>query len=321
MTSKRILTATGAARRRGGRGLAIACLGVFLPWAAGVAADVYQATVPLTGATEADRATAFAEALKVAAVRASGRPEAASAPRVVAAATDARSYLQQYSTTTDRMLRVGFDARALEQLLQQAGLPVWPAERPETTVLLILPGAARAVTALERAPERTELERAADARGVSLAWPSGVVDAAEARAQIAAGGTTLLAVPAQGGWEWTFAHAGEVANARGGVAAGAALVADRLAARYATAATRSVNEVSIRVDGVQGVRDYAALTQYLEGLSLVRSVDVRELSGDGVRLQLAVRGDLDLLRSIFALHGRLQPAAAARGTPEFHWQP
>ncbi len=75
----------------------------------------------------------------MAAVQASGRPEAASAPRVVAAAAEPDSYVQQYSTTADRMLKVGFDARAMEQLLQQAGLPLWPAERPATLVLLFMP--------------------------------------------------------------------------------------------------------------------------------------------------------------------------------------
>jgi hypothetical protein len=65
--------------------------------------------------------------------------------------------VQQYATTTDRMLKVGFDGRAIERLLQQAGLPLWPAERPATTILLFLPtfaGAARAVTAADRPPER-----------------------------------------------------------------------------------------------------------------------------------------------------------------------
>ena len=104
----------------------------------------------MKGATEADRAAAFGDALKVAAVRASGRSAAASAARVVAAAADPMKYVQQYSTTADRMLKVGFDARAMEQLLLQAGLPLWPAERPVTTVYLFPAGAARAVSELCR---------------------------------------------------------------------------------------------------------------------------------------------------------------------------
>ena len=117
---------------------------------------LYQAAVPLKSTAEADRATAFGEALKIAAVRASGRRDAGDAAAIAAAAADPSRYVQQYSTTADRMLKVGFDGRAMEQLLQQAGLPLWPSERPTTTVLLFVPaiaGGARAVTAAERPPE------------------------------------------------------------------------------------------------------------------------------------------------------------------------
>ena len=74
---------------------------------------LYQAAVPLKSTTEADRAAAFGEALKVAAVRASGRRDAGEAAAVAAAAADPTRYVQQYSTTTDRMLKVGFDGRAM----------------------------------------------------------------------------------------------------------------------------------------------------------------------------------------------------------------
>jgi hypothetical protein len=75
------------------------------------------------------------------------------------------------------------------------------------------------------------------------------------------------------------------------------------------------------------VRSYAALTTYLDSLSLVRSVSLRELSGSTVLLDLGVRGDLELLRRIFALDGRLTPAVRTEsGTvlqeaPDFIWQP
>lgn len=103
---------------------------------------LYQAAVPLPSTAEADRATAFGEALRIAAVRASGRRDAGDAAAIAAAAADPGRYVQQYSTTIDRMLKVGFDGRAMEQLLQQAGLPLWPSERPTTTVLLFVPAIA-----------------------------------------------------------------------------------------------------------------------------------------------------------------------------------
>jgi uncharacterized protein len=329
MTSKRIIVGIAAPARGFACSLLATLALVCSPWQA-ARADValYQATVPLQGTTAADRNAAFGEALKMAAVRASGRSAAATAPRVVAAAAQPEAYIQQYSTTAERMLKVGFDGRAMEQLLQQAGLPLWPAERPMTLVLLFVPavaGGARAVTAAEHPPERVELERAAQARGVPLAWPVESIEPAAARARLAGPGSVLTGVSTAGGYDWSFAHAGQSATARGALAAGADLAADTLAARYAPASTRGLETVTVRIGGLADLAAYAALTVYLEGLSLVRAVTVRELAGDTVQFDLLVRGDRELLRRIFALDSRLvaaTPAAEpAANAPDFMWQP
>ena len=331
MIAHRTNVVTEGTARKFARGL------VFLLWLASPLAwgDValYQAAVPLKSTAPADRAAAFGEALKIAAVRASGRRDAGDAPAIAAAAADPTRFVQQYSTTTDRMLKVGFDGRAMEQLLQQAGLPLWPSERPTTTVLLFTPsvgGGSRAVTAAERPPERLEIERAAQVRGVPLTWPAETVDAGTARSRMAAAdgaGAVLLGTVGPGGFDWTFGHAGQTARDQGSPAAGLGLAADTLAARYAPGSTRGVSTVSVRIGGLDGVRSYAALTTYLDGLSLVRSVSLRQLSGSTALLDLTVRGDLELLRRIFALDGRLKPAARAEATtttqeaPDFVWQP
>jgi uncharacterized protein len=331
MIAYRTNVVTEGTARKFARGLLLV-LWLVSPLAWGDVA-LYQAMVPLSGTTAADRNAAFGEALRIAAVRASGQRGAGDAPAIAAAAAEPTRYIQQYSTTADRMLKVGFDGRAMEQLLQQAGLPLWPSERPATTVLLFTPaiaGGARAITAAERPPERLELERAAQARGVPLAWPAESVDAGTARARVASAGSSvavLAGVAGPGGYDWTFGHAGQTASGQGDLAAGLRLAADTLAARYATGSTRGVSTVTVRVGGLDGVRSYAALTTYLDGLSLVRSVSLRELSGSSALFDLTVRGDLELLRRIFALDGRLMPAARTEAatttqeTPDFVWQP
>jgi hypothetical protein len=89
--------------------------------------------------------------------------------------------------------------------------------------------------------------------------------------------------------------------------------------------TRGVSTLNVRVGGLDAVGGYAALTRYLEGLSLVRSVSPGELAGGTVLFELAVRGDLELLRRVFALDGRLAAAAGAvtpgSDAPDFVWQP
>ena len=76
------------------------------------------------------------------------------------------------------------------------------------------------------------------------------------------------------------------------------------------------------------VRAYAALTTYLQGLSLVRSLAVDEFAGDTVQLRVGLRGDLGLLRRIVALDAEHLAAADSPGTmttgttaPDFIWRP
>ncbi len=297
-------------------------------------ADValYEAAVPLHGLTEADRAAGFGDALRIAAVRASGRRDAAANKVVAAAAADPSRYVQQYSTTPDRMLKVGFDGRGVEQLLQQAGLPLWPAERPITLVQLFVPsvaGGTRAVLASERPVERDQIERAAQARGLPIAWPQQGLDLDQARARVAAPGAAaqavLLGVVSGGQGDWSFGHADLRNQGRGNPQAGVDLAADSLAGRYAPASTQNLSMVPACVGGVTELQGYAGLLEYLQTLSLVRTVDVEELSSKAVCLRLAVRGDLDLLRRIVAFDTHLQPGAkgalpGAEGI-DFTWQP
>jgi hypothetical protein len=313
---------------------AIAAVACTLSFAAPVRAvadvSVYQSLVPLKGNTQADRAAAFGEALKNAAVRASGRRDAGSNATIAAAASDPTRYVQQYSTTSDYMLKVGFNANAMDRLLQQAGLPLWPLERPVTQVLLVTgsaAGGARAIVEGERVAERAEVERAARERGMPISWPRGTVDAAGVRAIVAGGGAgaqagadarpVLAGIASGSGVSWRFVQPGQSATVDGSLQDGVNLAADSLAARYAPASTRGMSGMTVRVGGMEDVRSYAALLEYLKSLSLVRNVEVEEMAGDVVTLKLAVRGDLDLLRRIAAMDGRLQsgvPGGAAESS-------
>ena len=263
---------------------ALVCTALLL-WSGWAHSDVprYEATVPLGGPTEEDRARALAEALQAVAVKASGRRGAAS-NGTVAAANPAR-YVQRYAKTADQMLKVGFDGPAVEELLQQAGLPLWPSERPVTVVT---------ATAVDRA----EIERAAAGRGLPITWGPGGSD----------GSATLIGVPGATGIDWTFTHGGETTEARGTAQDGIHLAADTLAAYYAPPSTRSTSSLSVSVGGMRDFTAYTGLIDYLKSLSLVRDVAVEALTGDVVQLRLTVRGDRELLVRIAALDGRLQPA-------------
>lgn len=253
---------------------------------------VHEVIVPLQGPTEADRAVSLKAALGTVAVRASGRRDAGSSAAVAGA--DPSRYVQRYSMTADKMLKVGFDDRAVEELLQEAGLPQWPTERPVV-----------AVNAPEVDP--AELERAAHSRGVPLSWTAAGEGGARA---------TLTGVASGGQVAWSFSHAGETVQARGSAADGIDLAADALAARYAPASTRATTSLSLRIGGIDDLAAYAGLMACLGSLSLVRDVAVESLEGAVVRLRMVIRGDRELLGRIAALDGRLQPSPAGTGAAE-----
>lgn len=310
-----------------------------LPMQARADVAVYQSVVPLAGATEADRNAAFGDALRAAAVRASGQLDAGSSPVIASAATQPARYIQQYSTTADHMLKVGFEARAMDRLMQQAGLPFWPLERPVTVVLLVVPtvaGGERAVLASERVPERLEVERAAATYGLPVTWPQQPVAASQVRAMLAGaqgtpapdawGGQAVLAGVQTGGTvAWSYSDGGVPARAEGTLRDGAGLAVGTLAARYAPPSSRGTTTIAIRVGGIEDLRAYAALVDYLESLSLVREVGVDGLADRVVSLDVTLRGDLGLLRRIVALGKHLVPVEAS-GTdgvsaPDFRYVP
>ena len=305
---------------------AFAALVLVLALAAPVAAradvSIYQSIVPMTSGKD----EAFAEALRTTAVRASGRADAGANKVVAGAAANPGRYVQEYSTTPDRYLKVGFDAQAIDRLLQQAGLPVWPLERPVTQVLLVVPsagGGTRAIVAGDRVPERTDVEKAAEARGLPIGWPRGTVPAAGVRSAVAAGGAgasaeaslrpVLAGFAQDGAFSWRFTEGGKSVTVTGSIDDGVNLAADGLAARYAPASTRTTSLVPVRVGGIADVRAYAGLIEYLKSLSLVRDIQVTEMAEGVVSLQLAVRGDLELLKRIAALDERLQAGTAGEG--------
>ena len=323
------------AYRRVATGLALTCVLAVAASARAAEVPLYRVTVPLKGSTEEDRNAAFAEALRAVVVRASGRRDAGSNPGISRNADRANRLVQQYSASSGGGLTVGFEPGTIDEILTEAGLPSWPSERPAT--LVVMPGGAggRALRAGESTPQSTELETVARARGVPLVWPVAEASVETIRSQLEASGVAGAAraagsqadavlIGGSGGnpQDWMLVHLGDSARRRGTAADAAHFAADTFAGIYAPDSTRGLSTVSVRVDGVGSLGDYAGLMKELEALSMVRGVAVDEIQGSTVRLDLTLRGDLALLRRVAMLTPTLRPTEASDpAAPQFMYVP
>lgn len=291
--------------------------------------DLYEVTTPVGD----NRDSAFVDALKIVAVRVSGRRDAGS--RLSGGTANPRQYVQRFGTTADNQLQVGFDATAVDRLLNDVGLPVWGRERPATLVLLTVEapdGSARWIDSRTATAERESVARVARQRGLPLIWP-------ESDAGLAGGSAPadLLRVAASynanaalygraradgsGGYSvrWTLVSPDGASDVSGSLDEGVHLAADTFSKVYAATGS-SLDSVVVEVAGIANLNDYAGTLNYLEAMTLVRGVALENVSGDTMRFKLAVRGDVATLRRALALDNRLVPntggAGAVEGVPD-----
>src|SRR5690606_20937544 len=286
--------------------------------------DLYETTQPVITSNEA----AFAEALRTVIVRVSGRRDAPA--RLGAALDDPQRYVQRYGFTTQDILQVGFDSMSIDRLLLEAGLPVWGRERPATLVALALPqsnGSLRWVSADAPAAEREAIERAAHERGLPLVWatldvqdqaqldPAGPPGAVLQLAQRHGADAALLGQSyGSGAAHWALFTDDGARRSSGAFTDGVHLAADAFAQAFAATGSM-LDTIIVEVSGLADLEAYAETLNYLEGVTLVRSVAVEQVSGDTIRFRLAVRGDAQTLRRAIDLGRTLIASTAAGGGP------
>ncbi|MGH8176346.1 MAG: DUF2066 domain-containing protein, partial [Steroidobacter sp.] len=298
--------------------------------------DLYEGAQPVG----ASRDAAFVEALKTVVVRVSGQRDAVA--RLGDALNNPRKYVQRFGFTADDVLQVGFDSVAIDQLLADAGLPIWGRERPTTLVMLDMEqpdGSTRWVSAQSPPTEREVIAKAARDRGLPLIWAAmDTQDRMHAGSELSAeellqtaqryGANAALRGRMRGGSvRWTLASIDGAAEASGGLEDGVHLAADAFARVFATSGS-SLGNVTVEVTGIADLSAYATTLNYLESMTLVRGVALEQVAGDAMRFRLAVRGDAETLRRAIALDDRLapqmqsgDPTASADERLQFRYQP
>ncbi len=232
-----------------------------------------------------------------------------------------------------KTLRLLFEPSAIAGLLRDAGYPVWGSNRPSVMLwVAVSEGQARRMLGESDTSEITaQFARRASARGVPLLLPildledaSRIstaeiwgafldrIETASRRYQPDAILTARVQEEVSGQWSarWSYRVADTWTSLETQAFSAEELVqnmvdqlADQLAARFALDSSRS--RVSVTVEDVPDVKNYAALSRYLEQLTPVLASSVVALQGDVARFELETEGQLDQLIQIIELDERL----------------
>jgi len=344
--------------------LFVRCLGVVLLLAAAtvraeVVQDLYSAEVEVKDQSAAELARASRVALSEVLVKVSGSVDVLSNPAIEAALGGARNNVQRYAyaSTPDPgkglVVQLLFDSAYVTNLVIDAGVPIWTANRPLVLVWLIEEGeTGRQFVNSDTQPLQVAyLRQAFDRRGVPVQLPlydltdtaalspdqawsldGTALQEASSRYQledVLAGRFALLSTGGVVG-EWTYLRGAEritrsitAADENQFLQAGVALAAEAMAARYAVAASASAGGITMTVAGVTDYADYAAIVSWLEGLELVDRADVELVHGDSVTLRLQAQADATQLATIMELNKRLvalPPGLPGTRTAQLNYQ-
>jgi hypothetical protein len=313
--------------------------------------DLYDVRIEVASRSVEDRKLGASEGLRVMLSRLSGQvklPPGSVEVRRALAAPD-RYYSQYRYMTTDRYDELGqsitelwlrYSANAVRRLLDEASLPLWTLNRPTLVVWLVeRAGSGTDMVGDPLHPVLRQVAARAALRGLPLVIPKmdaidlAAVDARDlSRTNISVlsaashryGAELMLIGRAEqldaDNWRvsWTSWNQGESRNiSRAGSAAVVAkapidLVTDALVRRFTVAAGQA-GILRVRVRGIDSIGDYAALLDYLGGLSYVQGVNVVSLVAPDLVVDIATGTDGQRFMELLKIESRLVAQAQEPG--------
>lgn len=324
--------------------LLLAALMLAMPVSARVISNLYEVSeaVPSRGAT--DRTAATSRGLERIFIRVTGDQQIASNPELASVLEQAHKYSQSYRYERDNnqlYLHLSFDPQAVNDLVHQLQLPLWPNNRPGTLVWMAVDTlqGGRDTLRQEDYPELFGmLDGLAMERGLPLDFPvmdlndqrnlplgslwaqdEGAAERAGARYRPDATLMGRLLQTSGQRWQanWLLIHSGRsyAFDASGGSLEEVALrgvneAANLLAERYAarTGDTGVASAVQIEISGVRSFADYSQATRFLQELPQVSSANLLAINGDRLTLSITSATPLKTLRDVLALSRNMQLA-------------
>lgn len=335
-------------------GLFLWCLvvGVFGPQIgrAELVKGLYTTDVLVSSQGGAERVRAASEGLAEVLLRVSGHPRALRHPDIKQALKRAQRYVSEFSyeSTEDTLVVNGevraahklilkYSASLVERLLRRAEQPIWPANRPNLLVWLVMDEYPTGRRLVGDAAVRDSLRVAAQRRGVPMIlplldlqdqiaisadalWELDETNTLAASRRYRADGILVgrYSQTSQGNWlaNWKLLHRDEAVVFDSGseefdrmLNSGLDQVADYLAGLYAIVpGEQGPAAVVVQLSGVSNFASYAAALNYLDGLAMVRHAALVAVRGDTLLLNLYTEGDLSQLLDTLALDNKLLPA-------------
>jgi hypothetical protein len=276
------------------------------------------ATVPQLLAVvvpDADAQRAAQQGIRVVLVRLTGTRDAAIDPALSGLVDDAAHYVRLERTTTAGATQVIFDDLRLRAAISAAGRSVWDLDRPVLQVWLP-PLDVAALDAL-----RGQLASAAQERGLPVLVSTDAVGADRAAvlaaARRAGANAALLAQPAPdspGAWQWTLVSPEADGQWVGSIAEAIDGATDALVHGAQALEAAPVAAIDCRITGVADLRGFSAVLDAVRSTPGVTAVNVRDIDGDALSLQIAAHGGRAMLAHALS-SDRLRPLEPGQDAP------
>jgi len=236
------------------------------------------------------------------------------------------------------LLTVSFQKAALDKLMKQFDVPVWGSNRPDILMwLAVEDGNKRYLVSSDSQKLATALKQTATETGLAITLPlldlqdqktvkfndvwagfsDNILQASRRYSSTQVFYGSLLK-SSQNGWrlKWALSNAtgnhtglDRADNLNGVIQLAFLQVAEILADSYAPRGETNESLVTLEVSGVENLTTFVEVTDYLSSLDKVKRVNWQQLSGDKLVLELAVSGDVMVLKNIIALNNVLSPGS------------
>jgi hypothetical protein len=340
------------------KALIMLCLTCCMP--AGFAVEVeglYQATITVESRNnEAEMRRAFSEAMREVLTKVSGLSETVNSSSVRRAMNNPEPYVESWRTQANLVpvnaeaqiselreviaIEVNFYESEIQRLLGENNMPIWPANRPETLIWMVVQDelSERQIinnNSLENASRITALQKVADASGLPLLFPlldledqlrlnvnslwdldeTAILNASQRyqaesilalRIYRSLSGE-VLAKSLYFFRDNVFSYEEFELNEEDFISGSINLATDELSQYFAVLISGTDNSIIInmKIDDIDSPEDYAALLTYLNTLEGINSFQLTRVAGSSLYLEMRIGGQLRQLVETIALQPNL----------------